>query len=329
MNKKTLLSIIIPVYNVQDYLKDCYYSIYSEKLSNDIEIILVDDGSTDKSGEICDSFLKNRKTLVFHKKNGGLGSARNYGIRKSHGKYITFVDSDDIIYKESLIEVINYLKSKDTDLLFLNISKFYPDGKIKDIGENIKQEKIHNKNMIDIINHLTSREKFPASACGKIYKKEFLFDENIFFPNDKRISEDMGFSFECIYRAKEIDKLDIPFYFYRKERENSITSNIRIDNFLGLKQFIVETSERYSNKLNNKKTKSMFSYIAYEYCILLWQLNFLKKEEKEKALDFLKEYKWVLRYGRSKRTKIIRFLSIFFGLKCTSKILLMLRGRRK
>ena len=89
---KPILTVIIPVYNVEKYLEECYQSIFTTELTEQIEIILVDDGSTDRSGKICDRLAQNNNTHVIHKANGGLASARNAGLKKATGKYVTFID---------------------------------------------------------------------------------------------------------------------------------------------------------------------------------------------------------------------------------------------
>ena len=107
-----LVSIIVPIYNVEQYLPACLDSLVNQTLQ-DIEIILVDDGSTDKSGQICEEYAqKGKRITVLHKKNGGLSDARNYGIKKSKGKYISFIDSDD------------YLSEKFISILYENIIKY-------------------------------------------------------------------------------------------------------------------------------------------------------------------------------------------------------------
>lgn len=110
-----LISIIVPVYNVENYIKECINSIINQSYKN-IEIILVDDGSTDNSGSLCEEFsLIDSRIVTFHKENGGLSDARNYGIRHSNGEYIMFVDSDDIIDKD-IVNVLYTLIQKDKSI---------------------------------------------------------------------------------------------------------------------------------------------------------------------------------------------------------------------
>ena len=324
---KPILTFVVPVYNVEKYLKECYYSIFVKKIINQIEIILIDDGSTDNSKKICDKLAKNKNTFVIHKPNGGLSSARNAGLKVARGRYITFVDSDDIVNSESLEKIIDYLSKVDVDLIFLNMSKFYNDGFVKDIGEHIDREKLISCNKNEFIKYISNRPKFPASACAKIYLKDYLYRNNIFFPNDNRISEDMGFSFRCILYATSFDKVDLPFYYYRQNRDNSITNNVTFKSFEGLSQFIVDCIALYTTdgSPNNDDLKNMFNFLSYEYTILLWHYNFLNSVDKLFALNFLREYKYVMKWSITRNNKIIKFLLNIFGIRITSKFLFFLK----
>ena len=119
-----LISIIVPVYNVDAYLKQCVDSILNQKYEN-FELLLIDDGSTDKSGEICDVYeQRDKRVRVFHKKNGGVSSARNVGLDNAQGDWIAFVDSDDIVTPDYLFDLYDSLKENDIDLVIQNLSVF-------------------------------------------------------------------------------------------------------------------------------------------------------------------------------------------------------------
>lgn len=320
---KPILTIIVPVYNVEEYLEECYQSIFGEDVIEQIEIILVDDGSNDNSGNICDKLAKNKNTYVIHKTNGGLASARNEGLKKANGKYIMFIDSDDKVETKSLKKIIDYISKTNTDLIFLNINKLYEDGETKDIGEHINSDMLVKRTKDECIRYISRRPKFPASACAKIYLKKYLDENNICFPNDNRISEDMGFSFKCIISAKSFDKINLPFYYYRQNRKNSITSHISSKNFNGLSKFIIESINLYTKDgfPKNKNIKNMFNFLAYEYTILLWQYNFLNDVDKKYALQFLKEYKYVMKWSLTINNRIIAILLKILRIKTTSKLL--------
>ena len=307
-------------------MDECYTSVNNQELVEEVEIILVDDGSTDGSGKICDKYASNKNTYVFHKENGGLSSARNYGLSKSKGEYITFVDSDDRINTQSLKDIIEHIRNISTDLIFVNIDKFYKDGTMVDIGDNIeKTGLVGDKN--ECIEHLHSRPKFPASACGKVFRKAFLDKNDISFPKDRRVAEDMGFMFRCMMLADTFDKIDVPFYYYRQNRENSITSQISMKSFRGVGQFIVDSLDMYSiDRIpNDTNAKLMFNFLAYEYSILLWQYGHLDKADKKEAYDFLKQFSFVMKWGRSRKSKVIRLLMKLFGIKFASTVVRVIK----
>ena len=119
------ISVIVPVYNVRKYLKKAIYSIINQKYRN-LEIILVDDGSTDGSGEICDEFKKiDDRIVVYHKENGGLSSTRNYGMKKATGDYVIFIDSDDYIHQEMIFSLYEERKKVDADVSVCGIMNVY------------------------------------------------------------------------------------------------------------------------------------------------------------------------------------------------------------
>ena len=326
------ISFVLPVYNVKDYLEECVESIIKQS-NEDIEIILVDDGSTDGSGIICDKISEKHKNVdTYHKTNGGLASARNFGIKKARGKYIAFIDSDDKIYDGCICKIIEYFNQYDIDVLFLNMDKFYPDGSIISMGDNINREEIIINDDVKIAKYLSTRPKFPGSVCSKIYNLEFLKKNNLEFPKDNRVSEDLGFTFECLMICNKMDKLDIPYYLYRQNRIGSITNSENYKSFIGLSKFIIETTDKYTtNKKNiNEKSKYLLSYVAYEYAIVLRMYERINDPcEKKSILQFLKKYKWVMNYSNEKKLKVIHYLINILGLKCTSKIVYLIKNHKK
>lgn len=136
-----MLSIIVPVYNVESYLSKCIKSVLSQSLS-DYELLLIDDGSTDASGKICDEFGQdNSRIRVFHKKNGGVSSARNLGIEKANGEFVSFLDSDDWVTDDYVSTILDNIRGYD--LLFFSNNRFLEDGSI--IEQHHKKVECHSK----------------------------------------------------------------------------------------------------------------------------------------------------------------------------------------
>ena len=322
-NKTVQLSFIIPVYNVEAYLIECVESIISQ-IEDNCEVILVNDGSTDNSGKICDEYALNYAFInVIHKENGGLSSARNAGLKCAKGEYIAFIDSDDRIASNSVKQILKQINENGFDVCFMQGIKFYPGGEQEDLGDGIHRAEIESRNAAEVLAFLSGRSKYSGSACTKIFKHSFLKENDLHFPYDRRYSEDLGFIFDCLLGAEKFDCLDVPYYEYRQNRQGSITNTFSLKKFNDLSLFVVESTKKacVSNKPKSKKEKYALSFVAYEYSILLWHLLRFTGEEYKEAYRFLKEYKFVLKYGKHKRIKMIKWMTRLLGLKTTSKIL--------
>lgn len=211
-----LVSIIIPVYNVEKYIDRCLNSVITQTYKN-IEVILVDDGSTDKSGKICDKWsLKDSRIKSYHKENGGLADARNYGVAKANGDYIEFLDSDDFIEETTVETCMKYVNLYDNvDILCFGMKIEFENGNsyVK------KMKETRNVNNIRGLIALNSYENIEESACNKMFAKR-MFD-NISFPVGK-YCEDYYIMYKLFYKARNIVIMNNNFYHYW-QRDNSIT----------------------------------------------------------------------------------------------------------
>lgn len=208
-----LVSIIVPIYNVEQYLEECFGSIRNQSYGN-IEIILVDDGATDSSGGIADTLVQRSKsTQVIHKKNGGLSDARNAGMKKAKGEFITFVDSDDCIDKDFVKNLMDAIMSNDADIAQCDNSR-----KIKYLGNGSQGVKaLSGENaFIELMKYRT----ISPTAWGKLYRTSIFSDNKLEFPVG-RIHEDTAVLYKLIYFAKKVVCLDQALYYYRIN-ENSI-----------------------------------------------------------------------------------------------------------
>ncbi|ARV15113.1 glycosyltransferase family 2 protein [Polaribacter sp. SA4-12] len=215
---KPLLSIIVPIYNVEKYLKECLDSILKQPF-DDYELILINDGSTDNCSEICDSYaIMDKRIKVIHKPNGGLSEARNFGIDNATGKYLSFIDSDDFISKDFYKNNVDYLQSnEDVDFLVCQYCKF--DGINNNVTKNVPL-KIDNKK--EIFEYIFS-DKYICSAWINIYKREVF--KSIRFPKGK-IFEDGYILPDIIKVIKNIYLSNEGIYYYRV-REDSIMKSTR------------------------------------------------------------------------------------------------------
>ncbi len=321
------VSFVIPIYNVENYLVECVTSIVNQS-GNNVEVLLIDDGSKDSSGKIADELEKKYKIVkAFHKENGGLASARNYGMKRATGEYIAFVDSDDLLYNNCINEIIEYLNKNEVDILFLEMDKFYPDGKKESMGDFIESAYLKDVDDISIVKYLSTRPKFPGSVCSKIYRLDFLKKNDIHFPYENRVSEDLGFTRDCLMLGKKMDKMSIPYYLYRQDRIGSITNMLKYKSFVGVSKFISESVDKYTknNKPNSIKEKYALSFVAYEYAIMVYMYSRIE-DNKNEMLSFLKKYKWIMKYSNEKKLKIISFMLFLFGIKISSKIIGLIKS---
>lgn len=207
-----LISVVVPVYNVEKYLTKCIQSIRNQT-HHDLEIILVDDGSTDCSGGICDDFQKKDVRIkVIHKENGGLSDARNAGIDAAKGEYIAFVDSDDFIHPEMYTTMLRIMEGDKADIAVCGI-KNVPETEEIDYNLTVPGQSDKVFTGLDM-QYMYFEENFAMTAVvawNKLYKKE-LFHQ-VRYPKGK-IHEDEYTTYRLTYPCKRISYIDTPFYYY-------------------------------------------------------------------------------------------------------------------
>ncbi|KAF2785325.1 hypothetical protein SV13_00490, partial [Clostridium perfringens] len=222
-----LISIIIPVYNAEDYLEKCVNSVLVQEFK-DIEIILVNDGSKDNSLEVCNNLKKRDSRIkVINKKNGGSSDARNFGIRESNGTYLMFLDSDDYWQGTNCLNNIVYkLKNNDIEVLLYGCTDYNVE-----IGEVYISRTGYNNDIItksdkkEILEYLFKNNLFPGSAWITVTKRNFIIENNLFFTKGIK-SEDIDWLLSVFLKANKFDSVDDYFYIYLRNRPNSITGSI-------------------------------------------------------------------------------------------------------
>ncbi|MCB2293951.1 glycosyltransferase [Clostridium algoriphilum] len=213
------VSLIIPVYNVEDYIEKCLRSVLSQTLK-DIEIIIVNDGSTDQSMKIVGSFEDEHSNIhIINKKNGGLSSARNRGLKVASGKYVAFIDSDDYIDETMLQQLYNSAEANNLDIVSCDLTKVDLSGKVLGIEKNtLKYDHTYDKHEV-IGEYLLNN--IPSYAWNKLYKKELFDKYEITYP-EGRLYEDIKPTFELLSKAVKVGFIDKPLYFY-VQRGGAIT----------------------------------------------------------------------------------------------------------
>lgn len=239
------VSIIIPVYNVAEYLKQCLDSIYSQVKDN-YEVILVDDGSTDDSGKICDEYkLKYPQTIVIHKDNGGLSDARNAGIKIASGEYIYFIDSDDWLAPRAIETLLDFAIKNNCEIVQGGWYYAYNDYLLYDNSK--KNPFILNREQA--MKELIKNDYIKNFAWGKLYKteivKKHLFVKGVYF-------EDSYWQHHIIHETNNYGVIPTPLYYYRQRNESiSGTFSLKILDLLkGYEQRLLFVSEKYPQYTN-------------------------------------------------------------------------------
>ena len=226
---KPLVSIVIPVYNTDGYLQKCLDSLVGQSYSN-LEIIVVDDGSTDKSGEVCGEYAKkDRRIRVFHKKNGGLSRARNCGIKKAKGEFICLVDGDDYVKEDFVKRMVEAVLEKDIDIAVCGYNDEVPGEKVL-TGEKAVIELLTKQNNMEIV------------AWNKIYRKQ-LFDD-ISYPEGKNY-EDKLTTYKLLSKAKKVAYLGESLYVYVKRPKSIMKSSKKEEKLLSRELAAKEAMEHF------------------------------------------------------------------------------------
>lgn len=232
---KDKISVIVPVYNVEDYLPKCIESIMKQTYKN-LEIILVDDGSKDGSSKICDEFkLKDDRIVVIHKENGGLSEARNSGMKAATGQYIAFIDSDDYIREDMLEILLDRIIRDSSDMAFCNFLYVNEQGEI--IPErNEYYPVVDGVFSAGEIYNQTAQEHFApyTASTNKLYKSYLL--KEIYFPVGKTV-EDAFIAHIIVGRCQRISGVSLPLYYYVQRNNSIMNKSFNISRLDGVEAF--------------------------------------------------------------------------------------------
>lgn len=285
---KPLLSVIVPVYKAEKYIHRCINSILNQSIT-DLELILVDDGSPDNSGTICDEYArKNSRIKVFHQKNAGVCAARNKGLENAEGKYVCFVDSDD------------YLEKNAMEILYIDILSHNAD---ISCGLEIADKNCDEKNLkngtyeiwkdTDAIKNSLLDNRFTYSVWAKLFKRELI--ENIRFEEGRKINEDSFFVFSCCMKKPVVVVRNVGIY-YQENNPDSVSHSEFSEKFFDILYFserkqelINEKFPEFKRELNNIVIKANFSML-YMFCRTN-KIKYIKDMKKcIKTVKNLKEY---------------------------------------
>lgn len=240
-----LISIVVPIYNVESYLHRCIDSLINQTYK-EIEIILVDDGSTDSCGKICDDYEKRYTNIkVIHKDNGGLSDARNCGLDKAMGEYVFFVDSDDYIALNTVEKFVDVaLNNIGVDMI---VGQYEKVDEHRDDLDNFNCSGGDKKNVLSGKQYLLETLKnntFVVTAWSKMYRKEFLLANDLLFLKGI-VHEDELFTMQCLLKAEKVVDTDLVFYRYLIRQGSIMTNSKQLRNAKSVKEIVSELQEQY------------------------------------------------------------------------------------
>lgn len=277
-----LISIIVPVYQVENYLNQCIESIIEQSYTN-LEIILIDDGSKDNCPQICDDWsIKDKRVKVIHKKNGGLSDARNAGLDIAKGKYIAFVDSDDWVDSHYIELLYNSLINSEADISACSIQKVYDDDSVDPYNFDPQLQIATPK---EAIKDILYDRRFKTVAWNKLYSKNILAGERFIVG---KLHEDEFFSYKVFDKAQKLVFVDAPLYKYR-QRSGSIMSSPSLKH--------LDLLDAYINRIKYLENNyaDLTSRDKLNFCIAC--INFYKEFQKSNsdlksiALNRIKDYR--------------------------------------
>lgn len=257
-----LVSVVIPVYNVRNYLEKCVKSVIDQTYS-EWEAILVDDGSTDGSGEICEELaLKDKRIQVIHKENGGLSDARNVGVQKARGKYLCFLDSDDTIEADMMEKTVEAAEAYSSEILLFDYKRLEPNGE-----ENVCAMELKERTVMNLKTHPEILITDP-SACMKLFLRDFYIRTKVQFPKDYRY-EDLGTIPKLLLLAERIVYIKQAFYRYLI-RDGSITTGTDCErNYVHRKQMIEGVLDYYKKKNEFQPYLRELEYLTFYHMYFL------------------------------------------------------------
>lgn len=316
-------SIIVPVYKVEKYLPQCVESILMQDFG-DFELLLIDDGSPDNCGAICDRYAeKDARISVIHKENGGLSSARNCGMEAAAGKYILFLDSDDYWDRTDALTLVHtaFANAGADVVLLKHCTLDMQTGELSACNIPGINEQITRMPYSRQLEHCVSLQLFNACAWNKAFRRELMTTNDLFFVRGI-IAEDIDWAARLALAAKKLAIVDEPILVYRKGRPGAITTSLKLKNLIDTKGSI----ERCLGYVSNHSSDPVFlnayySYVAYRYVIWMAESAVVRDPGKKEYIRAMKQHTWLLKYDLNRKVRLARRLAGITGFALASKLL--------
>ncbi|MGI2294936.1 glycosyltransferase family 2 protein [Paenibacillus sp. GXUN7292] len=321
---KPFFSIVVPVYNVEKYLEDCFQSIIDQRF-DDYEILFINDGSTDSSGELCDNVCRKvGNAITLHKTNGGLSDARNVGITAARGEYIILLDSDDLLNSkalETLYELI--VSNKNPDVVVNRIKFFSDDPKSSEECKYMFSEDLKELSIAETFQHLIKLDDYVPGAWTLVTKRSHIIDNDLYFVKGL-LHEDEQWTPRTILKASSLAFNNNCLYLYRQGRNGSIT---QIKNVKREMDKLWTVQSLYKESKSTEYTPNSSIALLERSSDLYWGVLVRSKQyarnltEYNKLLDELNSKRNIFKLSNNKKYVLCNVVLRIFGIKITSFIL--------
>lgn len=314
-------SIIVPVYNVENFVQQCIESILAQSYT-EFELIVIDDGSTDSSGFICEKAAEeDNRIRVIHQKNAGLSAARNTGMKYMTGQYVIFIDSDDFLNNNLfLYNIAAKLQKENVDILQLSYSNCDENGKniVRGVSE-CKDDFSNNTDVGNVLGKLLKTNQFVISAWSKVVSTELINKHGITF-KEGVLSEDIDWGYNLFTNATTMTQLNEYGYVYRK-RSNSISHTIKYSHLEDIADMIYDWTNTIENMdLSSSFKYSLFGFLSYEYYICLGLSRCFSAKESRQMIERLRPLKKLVYYDINYKTKLCKWVYITLGINIASRV---------
>lgn len=308
-----LVSIIIPVYNVAKYLRDCVHSVQCQT-HKEIEILLVDDGSTDDSGLICERLATEDEHIkVVHQTNQGLSAARNTGINHATGEYLAFLDGDDeYLLADGLQRLVRKAEETYADIILFQGVDVYPNR--QGVRQPYDINYIENHPPMEVFGQLVATQSFQMSACFQLLRRDYIISNRLYFEIGL-LSEDVDWSLRLWQRLNMVCALNIPMYGY-KHRSGSITTTYTLRNLQSYDAIFLKFGAKYHEEVGQDADywNIALGYLAQMYTSCLYTYGQIQRKDRKRALEILKKHVWLLDYSISKKSNRVVRIKRYIGL---------------
>lgn len=312
-----MFSIIIPVYNTEKELERCVRSVTGQTF-RDLELILVDDGSRDNSGALCDAFAaEDPRVKVIHQQNSGCSEARNSGVRAAQGEYLLFLDSDDMWDEaDALEQIVCIVKEKPVDVVCFGVKIYEDDGTF--VKTRVPEEAAEDDDSKEaVLRRLIYTNQYFSASYVKALRREYFIENGLFFVKGLLSGEDGEWSARIMVTCRSIAVFQSAFYKRIRRKEGGITSAIGKKNILDVFRAIERGLEFIDRKAESDSLKQLYlEYWAYQYAMLYGLAYRLHSDPEYPALiERFRKYKWLLRYDHVDKVRAVRRLVRLIGVR--------------